>query len=303
MKGGILDSIGVAQLRLGRDREALESLTHADSILRVEMKTSWPSNVAFQAIAQARLGRRAEAQILLDRTGELLGAGVGQDRADELRRIRDHAQAALKSTAATDREQTVRGLKAIVTAIHTYHEDRKALPAPAISAADGRPLLSWRVAILPFLGEKDLYNQFHLSEPWDSPHNRTLIDKIPACYTRGGANPPGPGKTYVQAFVGPGTAFDPRETVTISKITDGTVSTVLAAEAAESVPWTKPADQVFSPNDPPPRLGSLPSGRVSLLFADGAVVTVDRNRLKPEQLRALITRAGGESIDRSTLAP
>jgi WD40 repeat protein len=303
MKGGILDSIGVAQLRLGRDRESLESLTRADTILRAEMKTSWPGNLAFQAIAQARLGRRAEAEVLLDRTGDLLGRGVGQERAEELRRIRDEAQATVKSTAATDREATIRNLQAVGKAIQEYAQDKKVLPPASIDSADGKPLLSWRVALLPYLGEKDLFNQFHLNEAWDSPHNRALADKMPACYKANGAGAAGSGITYVRAFVGPGTAFDGRDGLAVNKITDGTVSTVIAAEAAESVPWTKPADLDFTPNGPSPALGSLSTGRASLLFADGAFVTVDRNRLKPEQLRALITRAGGEVVDRSTLAP
>ncbi len=151
--GEVLDRLGVAQLRLGRDREALETLTRADSLIRAETKTSTATNLAFQAIAQARLGRHAEAGALLDRVGELMGAS-GAPVADAVR-VRDEAQAATRSTAAIDREQTVRGLQALGRAIQDFQADRKALPPPAIYSADGKPLLSWRVALLPFLGQKE----------------------------------------------------------------------------------------------------------------------------------------------------
>ena len=47
---------------------------------------------------------------------------------------------------------------------------------------EGRPLLSWRVLILPYMEQNELFSRFHLDEPWDSPHNRTLIDPIPPTY-------------------------------------------------------------------------------------------------------------------------
>ena len=58
----------------------------------------------------------------------------------------------------------------------------KHFPPAAICDKDGRPLLSWRVAILPYIDQEDLYKQFHLDEPWDSPHNRSLIEKMPGTY-------------------------------------------------------------------------------------------------------------------------
>ncbi len=103
--------------------------------------------------------------------------------------------------------------------------------------------------------------------------------------------------------MGPGTAFDAREGLPASRITDGLASTLLIAEAADSVPWTRPSDLVVKPEGPLPRLGSLPTGRVSLLFADGTVSSVPGTRLGSERLRALITPAGGETIDRSIFSP
>ncbi len=65
-------------------------------------------------------------------------------------------------------------------AFHKYHNAHGQFPAPEVSRADGTPLLSWRVALLPDLGYRPLYERFHLDEPWDSPHNRSLLAEMPA---------------------------------------------------------------------------------------------------------------------------
>ena len=49
---------------------------------------------------------------------------------------------------------------------------------------DAGEMLSWRVHVLPFCGDEAsrLYDQFHLDEPWDSAHNKTLIPLMPMFY-------------------------------------------------------------------------------------------------------------------------
>ena len=84
---------------------------------------------------------------------------------------------------AAARTQCVNNCKQIVLAFHNYHQQARQLSARILShSKDGKPLLSWRVLILPFLDQQALYDQFHLDEPWDSPHNRTLIAKMPAIF-------------------------------------------------------------------------------------------------------------------------
>ncbi len=82
-----------------------------------------------------------------------------------------------------------------------------ALPKPAITDKDGKPLLSWRVAILPYIEEAELYNKFKLDEPWDSPHNKALIKEMPSTYLCPSWPATGPGMTTYQAFVGPGASL------------------------------------------------------------------------------------------------
>src|SRR4029078_6245092 len=111
-------------------------------------------------------------------------------------------------------------LKHIAIALQNYQKAYGHLPAAEIRSDDGKPLFIWRVALLPFLGYEKLYQKFHLDEPWDSPHNRPLLNEMPLLYApdeQGGAvlaTPEGvfligSGKTFYQGVIRPGTAFDP----------------------------------------------------------------------------------------------
>src|ERR1700677_3496891 len=66
------------------------------------------------------------------------------------------------------RTQSMNNLKQIALSLHSYHDVYKTFPAAAICDKDGKPLLSWRVAISPYVEQLPLYNQFKLDEPWDS---------------------------------------------------------------------------------------------------------------------------------------
>ena len=82
---------------------------------------------------------------------------------------------------AAIRAQCTNNEKQIALALHNYHDQHNSFPPAFSQGKDGKPLLSWRVLILPFLDQQQaLYDQFHLDEAWDSPHNRTLIAKMPA---------------------------------------------------------------------------------------------------------------------------
>ena len=74
---------------------------------------------------------------------------------------------------------------------------------------DGKPLHSWRVLILPQLDENTHYKEFRLDEPWDSPHNLPLLQRMPRVYAapKRVDDPDEPNTTYLQVFVGDGAAF------------------------------------------------------------------------------------------------
>jgi hypothetical protein len=182
-------------------------------------------------------------------------------------------------------------------AMHSYHDAHGRLPAAAVCGKDGKPLLSWRVTLLPYLEAADLYDQFKLDEPWDSPHNIRLLSKMPDVY----APPPGkkskvpPDHTVCHVFVGKGAAFEGCEGLRLDDFPDGPSETVLVVEAGEPVPWTKPADLQYEPDGPLPE--------VRCIFKDGfraRMVSCERWWVKKGTseaiLRAAITRNGGENF-------
>ena len=83
--------------------------------------------------------------------------------------------------ASQGRPQRAAYLK-IATGVNAYRKKHHTMPPAYLADKQGKPLLSWRVALLPYLGQQDLYKRFHLDEPWDSPHNRQLIPLIPDVY-------------------------------------------------------------------------------------------------------------------------
>src|SRR5207302_9126297 len=136
---------------------------------------------------------------------------------------------------------TERNLKQIGVAMHRRMDVHKVLPGPAIYRDKlAPPLLSWRVALLPYLEQQDLYKQFRLDEPWDSEHNKKLLGKMPDVYRSPGAK--APTTTHYQVFVGQGTIFEGPGGIGFAQILDGTSNTLMVVEAAAAVPWTKPED-------------------------------------------------------------
>ena len=179
--------------------------------------------------------------------------------------------------------------------MHNFADQHGSLPPFAIMSPEGKPLLSWRILLLPYLEHQKLLDEFHLDEPWDSPHNLTLLPKMPRIFEHfHGRTTPQPYTTYYRVFVGPGAAFDGSLGVSLKGFADGTSNTLLIVEAAEAVPWTKPDELPFLPDRPLPALGGhFPEVFVAAL-SDGSVRTVQR-KLSDESLRAAITRSGGDN--------
>jgi prepilin-type processing-associated H-X9-DG protein len=210
----------------------------------------------------------------------------------------------IPAVRAERRIQCMRNLKQLGVACHEYHEANGSFPAPSIRGRDGRPLLSWRVAILPQLGHRSLYERFRLDEPWDSPHNLPLLKEIPpelACPSLSGRSH---GLTNYQVVVGPknemgsvNTPFEPNRGAEIREFIDGTSFTVLVAESSRSVPWTKPDDLTFrEPLDAPlPAFGSGHEGGFHVLFADGSTRFLKHTIIR-ETLRGLLTLNGNEVL-------
>jgi Protein of unknown function (DUF1559) len=149
-------------------------------------------------------------------------------------------------------------LRGLALGMHAYYEKFGRFPPLAITDAAGKPLLSWRVTVLPFIGLHDLHERFRLNEPWDSEHNRALLAEMPPIFAAPYRSDAAPGMTVYQVFVGPGTLFDPARPVQLppTDFPGGPRELLLIVEAAEPVPWTQPADLAYAPAGELPRLGS-----------------------------------------------
>jgi DNA repair exonuclease SbcCD ATPase subunit len=165
-----------------------------------------------------------------------------------------------------------------------------------VAVPRGKALLSWRVALLPFLAENDLYKQFKLDEPWDSPHNLKLLKKMPAVYAAPGSGKADAGKTWYQVFVGEHAAFEKHRALRLADFLDGTSNTILIAEAGCPVPWTKPEDLHYARDEPLPGLGGLCPDVINVALAGGSVATLTKNG-DPNTLRRAIERDDGNPID------
>jgi len=199
-----------------------------------------------------------------------------------------------RSGGASARAQSVNNLKQIGLALHNYHDVNGVLPAAAIVDKKGKPLLSWRVAILPYIEQDNLYKQFKLDEPWDSEHNMKLAKIRVKTYEL--PYDPKPGITHYRAFVGNGAAFDMVQGIKFAQFTDGTSNTMMVFEGAEGVPWTKPDEIEFDTQKPMlPHLRFEGDKICNILMADGSVRAVPKT-LAENVLKLLIQRDDGMPI-------
>jgi hypothetical protein len=199
-----------------------------------------------------------------------------------------------KVRQAAARMQSTNNLRQLGLAMHNYNDTFGSLPPRAVFNKDGKPLLSWRVMILPFIEQENLYKQFHLDEPWDSEHNKKLLAQMPKTYQLPGSKET--EKTFYQAFVGPGAFFEGTKKFRIPvDFPDGTSNTIMLVEAADPVPWTKPDDLPFHPDKPLPKLGHHFGNGFNALLCDASVRFVSA-KVSEKTLKAAITRNGGEVL-------
>ncbi len=199
---------------------------------------------------------------------------------------------------AARRTQAKNNLKQIGLAMHNYHDTYGRFPERVVQDKKGEPGLSWRVKLLPFMDEGNLYNQFHLDEPWDSEHNKELISKMPLFYSSPGSTDlPTEGKTRYVVLVGDGFLFDGDEGPAIGDVTDGTSNTIMVVEANpdSAVIWTQPDDLEIDLEDILAGLEGSRVGGFHALLCDGSVRFISQN-IDPDTLLALFTKAGGEAL-------
>lgn len=237
--------------------------------------------------------------------------------------------AAKAAKMAASRARSVNNLKQIALALHNYHAANDHLPPAVVRGPDGKPWHSWRVLILPYLEQARLYNQYDFSQPWDSPKNLQVLDKMPDVFRDPVYGDNKGHFTNYAALSGDGTlfppegmtmkgdgkvalGFEPDGKTTFADVTDGLSNTIAVAPVSpeRKIPWTKPEDIRYDEDFPP--LGE-PKGIAApykindvkaapVMVMDGSVKMLS-SRTEPPMLHALITRAGGEIVPADVFGP
>jgi RNA polymerase sigma factor (sigma-70 family) len=302
---------GVGSIDVGAKLEPVFELSFADAAKADEAATAFKAGVnlakkllASDATAEAR--KEAFMATILDQAAMALkNVHVAQQKSTLEITSEVVAGPAMEAALGSLRKMGVasaqmrnsNNLKQIALAFMNYSSTYNGtLPAAAICDEDGKPLLSWRVAILPYLGEEALYREFKLNEPWDSEHNKQLLARrMPVPY-RPQRRDVAANSTFYQVFVGEQAAFSLHKGHSFPKdFPDGVSNTVFVVEAGEAVPWTKPVDLKYDAGKPLPRLGGEGQETFGVAFCDGSVRLWPRNT-DERQFRALITRNGGEAV-------
>jgi type II secretory pathway pseudopilin PulG len=197
---------------------------------------------------------------------------------------------------AARRMSSSNNLKQIALAMHNYHDVHGKFPPRASLDDNGKPLLSWRVHLLPYLDQAHLYEQFRLDEPWDSDHNSKLIEAMPAVFRNPSSTAPLDLASYVVP-VGEGSIFASAEGTPIRSITDGTSNTIMVLEVNHdaSVIWTKPEDLNYDSAQPLTGLGNAHPGGFMVSLADGSVRFISASIDKEVFLR-LLQMADGQAV-------
>jgi Protein of unknown function (DUF1559) len=207
------------------------------------------------------------------------------------------AAEAAEGDAAKAQAASTENLKRLALAVHSYIDDHKGQLPSDVTDKDGKTLLSWRVLLLPYLDQAELYKQFKLDQPWDGEANKKLLAKMPAVFASPRVRLKAPGHTVYQGFAGPGAIFEPgKQMLFPASIPDGTSNTILAVEASVAFPWTKPADLPFDDKKNLPDFGKAYAARPLAVLCDGSVRVLDLTKVSAQTLKHAITRAGGEIL-------
>lgn len=213
------------------------------------------------------------------------------------------------------RATCINNLKQLTLALHNYRDAHGCFPPAYIADADGKPMHSWRVLILPYMEQQALYVKYDFSEPWDGPNNRKLAGVSVSAYVcpsskNSAISAP---KTDYVAVVGPSTMWVKDKAITLGEISDGAGYTIMLVEIANSdINWMEPRDLSFEEAlrgiNPKSGVGiSSPhvwdngyfyhdTALANAAFADGTVHSLPEG-LSAEMLEALLTVNGGEVVD------
>jgi len=193
-------------------------------------------------------------------------------------------------------------LKAIGVALHSYHDSNAHFPAAYSSSL---PPHSWRVALLPWLDQQPLFEQYTTTEAWNSKTNSPLLQARPLVYACPEVSEP--SLTSYQAAVSSRTPWPWDTPSRFQDFTDGSSNTLMLFDVHDpEVEWTRPKDLTLQQatdavqNGQRHHTGSERTG-IQVLLADGSARFILKN-IDSEVLHALLTPSGGRSLPADRLS-
>jgi hypothetical protein len=197
---------------------------------------------------------------------------------------------------AARRSQSMNNMKQIGIALHNYHDTHNEFPPAIVADANGQPLYSGRVLLLPYMEQAALYEQWDKSAAWDSPQNIALSQMVIVTFLDPSSpTPNNTAHTDYEFLTGQGAIFEQGVKHSMSTITDGTANTIALVEArGSSASWAAPSSIDINQIGTALPQGNHPGGNL-VLMADGSVKFISQS-INPQVLRSLSTRNGGEPV-------
>lgn len=201
---------------------------------------------------------------------------------------------------AFKRSEGSNNLRQIAVGFHDYHAANNGFLSSVYVSEHGKKY-SWRIEILPYIGEKDLYDQYRFDEEWNSPHNQKVTSRMPDFF-RSDSDDQDTTNTSWFLLIGPDGAIKPDGPRNIYEISnaDGTSKTIIAIEAKRDMHWAKPEDILVDQKKGMPMLGGFHEGGFHVAFADASVHFIDE-KIDPKVVWSLFTFDGGERINTQDL--
>jgi beta-lactamase regulating signal transducer with metallopeptidase domain len=325
--GGILldgKSVHVRLIATSQDAELAEHVaetsTAALTLARNALRSARENEKEMAAYAKlaAEMAAALLNSVKIQRTDALVVAETSTELPQEGSKAATALAGALtQARADAQRMQSTNNLKQIMLAMHNWAATYKGgFPPPVLMGIDGKGKVphSWRVAILPFLEQNDLYRQYRFDEPWDSEANKLVLAKMPAIYRHPLDDPKSTNASYfvlrsevlkdTTPASGGGesapeggfpTVFSGKSGVNFSQMFDGTSNIIGVVEAKRDIPWTKPEDILFDPAKDLPKLGGFSKEGFNAAFADGSIHFL-QNKIDPKILKLLIMPQDGTPI-------
>jgi prepilin-type processing-associated H-X9-DG protein len=192
-------------------------------------------------------------------------------------------------------------MRNIALALQSYEADYGTFPPAYIADADGRPMHSWRVLLLPYLDQNNVYKQYRFDEPWDGPNNSALAVAVGKMRCYSCLSSTGNAETNYLAVTGSQTMWPEGKATKTADAKDGAGNTILLVEVHSSgIHWMEPRDLEMSQmmmeiNSPkgPSICSAHPQGLANVVFVDGSAQAID-NRASAKAIRAALTISGGE---------